>query len=121
MHNDTICAISTAQGGAIGVIRVSGPIAIEATSRLFSPISGKSLKERRNFSLTFGKIFSDEGEVIDEVLVSIFRAPHSYTGEDSVEISCHGSSYILQRVLQLLIGQGVSPCRAGRIYPACFP
>lgn len=120
MHNDTICAISTAQGGAIGVIRVSGPIAIEATSRLFSPISGKSLKERRNFSLTFGKIFSDEGEVIDEVLVSIFRAPHSYTGEDSVEISCHGSSYILQRVLQLLIGQGCRLAEPGEYTQRAF-
>ena len=120
MHNDTICAISTAQGGAIGVIRVSGPIAIEATSRLFSPISGKSLKERRNFSLTFGKIFSDEGEIIDEVLVSIFRAPHSYTGEDSVEISCHGSSYILQRVLQLLIGQGCRLAEPGEYTQRAF-
>ena len=106
MNQDTICAISTAQGGAIGVIRISGPRAIEAVSHIFNPISGKPLKQRRNFSLTFGKIFSNEGEIIDEVLVSVFRAPHSYTGEESVEISCHGSSYILQRVLQLLIGQG---------------
>ena len=105
-HNDTICAISTAQGGAIGVIRVSGPMAIEVTSHIFTPASGRPLKERKNYSLTFGKIFSDEGEIIDEVLVSLFRAPHSYTGEESVEISCHGSSYILQRVFQLLIGQG---------------
>jgi tRNA modification GTPase len=87
MQNDTICAISTAQGGAIGVIRVSGPRAIETVAEIFVPIGGKPLKERRNFSLTFGKIFSNGGEIIDEVLVSIFRAPHSYTGEDSVEIS----------------------------------
>ena len=120
MNNDTICAISTAQGGAIGVIRVSGQIAIEATSRLFSPINGKRLKEHRNFSLTFGKIFSDEGEIIDEVLVSIFRAPHSYTGEDSVEISCHGSSYILQRVLQLLIGQGCRLAEPGEYTQRAF-
>ena len=106
MQNDTICAISTAQGGAIGVIRVSGPRAIETVTEIFVPIGGKPLKERRNFSLTFGKIFSNGGEIIDEVLVSIFRAPHSYTGEDSVEISCHGSSYILQRVIHLLIEHG---------------
>ena len=106
MQNDTICAISTAQGGAIGVIRVSGPRAIETVAEIFVPIGGKPLKERRNFSLTFGKIFSNGGEIIDEVLVSIFRAPHSYTGEDSVEISCHGSSYILQRVIHQLIEQG---------------
>jgi len=118
--NDTICAISTAQGGAIGVIRVSGPMAIEAASRIFVPISGKPLKERRNFSLTFGKIFSDGGEIIDEVLVSLFRAPHSYTGEDSVEFSCHGSSYILQRVLQLLIGQGCRLAEPGEYTPRAF-
>ena len=106
MQNDTICAISTAQGGAIGVIRVSGPRAIETVTEIFVPIGGKPLKERRNFSLTFGKIFSNGGEIIDEVLVSLFRAPHSYTGEDSVEISCHGSSYILQRVIHLLIEHG---------------
>ena len=120
MQEDTICAISTAQGGAIGVIRVSGPMAIEAASCIFVPISGKPLKERRNFSLTFGKIFSDGGEIIDEVLVSLFRAPHSYTGEDSVEFSCHGSSYILQRVLQLLIGQGCRLAEPGEYTQRAF-
>ncbi len=120
MNQDTICAISTAQGGAIGVIRISGPRAIEAVSHIFNPISGKPLKERRNFSLTFGKIFSNEGEIIDEVLVSVFRAPHSYTGEESVEISCHGSSYILQRVLQLLIGQGCRLAEPGEYTQRAF-
>ena len=120
IQNDTICAISTAQGGAIGVIRVSGPIAIEVVSRIFTPISGKPLKERRNFSLTFGKIFSNEEEFIDEVLVSLFRAPHSYTGEESVEISCHGSSYILQRVLQLLIGEGCRLAEPGEYTQRAF-
>ena len=120
IQNDTICAISTAQGGAIGVIRVSGPIAIEVVSRIFTPISGKPLKERRNFSLTFGKIFSNEEEIIDEVLVSLFRAPHSYTGEESVEISCHGSSYILQRVLQLLIGEGCRLAEPGEYTQRAF-
>ena len=119
-QDETICAISTAQGGAIGVIRVSGSMAIEAVARIFVPINGKPLKERRNFSLTFGKIFSDEGEIIDEVLVSLFRAPHSYTGEDSVEISCHGSSYILQRVLQLLIGQGCRLAEPGEYTQRAF-
>ena len=120
IQNDTICAISTAQGGAIGVIRVSGPIAIEVVSRIFTPISGKPLKERRKFSLTFGKIFSNEEEIIDEVLVSLFRAPHSYTGEESVEISCHGSSYILQRVLQLLIGEGCRLAEPGEYTQRAF-
>lgn len=120
MQHDTICAISTAQGGAIGVIRVSGPLAIEATSHIFEPISGKTLQERRNFSLTFGKIFSSEGEIVDEVLVSIFRAPHSYTGEDSVEISCHGSSYILQSVIRLLIAQGCRLAHPGEYTQRAF-
>ena len=120
MNQDTICAISTAQGGAIGVIRISGPRAIEAVSHIFNPFSGKPLKQRRNFSLTFGKIFSNEGEIIDEVLVSVFRAPHSYTGEESVEISCHGSSYILQRVLQLLIGQGCRLAEPGEYTQRAF-
>lgn len=106
---DTICAIATAQGGAIGTIRVSGPEAITLTDRIFKPVSGKSLAERAPYTLTFGHILTPEGEIIDEVLVSLFRAPHSYTGQDSTEISCHGSSYILQQVMQLLIRQG---CRA---------
>ena len=103
---DTICAIATAQGGAIGLIRVSGPDAITATSHIFKPSkAGKSLEDAKPYSLTFGQI-TDGEEVVDEVLVSLFRAPHSYTGEDSTEIACHGSSYILQRVLQLLIQEG---------------
>lgn len=109
MSQDTICAIATAIGGAIGIIRVSGPEAIGITNRLFTPAMGSPLTERSAYTLTFGQILSPEGEVVDEVLISLFRAPHSYTGEDSVEISCHGSPYILQQVMQLLIGQG---CRA---------
>lgn len=106
INQDTICAIATAQGGAIGIIRVSGPKAIEITSQLFTPIQGKPLTERKPYTLTFGKILSPQGEVIDEVLVSLFHAPHSYTGEDSTEIMCHGSSYILQQVMQFLIHNG---------------
>lgn len=109
MNQDTICAIATAPGGAIGIIRVSGPEAIAATGRIFTPASGKALAERPAYTVTFGRILNSQGEVVDEVLVSLFRAPHSYTGEDSVEISCHGSAYILQQVMQLLIAQG---CRA---------
>ena len=102
------------------MIRVSGPHAIEAVAAIFVPIGGKPLKERRNFSLTFGKIFSNGGEIIDEVLVSIFRAPHSYTGEDSVEISCHGSSYILQRVIHLLIEHGCRLAEPGEYTQRAF-
>lgn len=107
--DDTICAIATAQGGAIGTIRVSGKDAIAITDRIFSPINGVPLGGRKAYTLTFGHITGNEGEIVDEVLVSLFRGPHSYTGEDSTEISCHGSSYILQQVMQLLIKNG---CRA---------
>ena len=120
MQQDTICAIATAQGGAIGVIRVSGPEAIEITSRIFTPMGGKPLNERQSYTLTFGKIHSAEGEIIDEVLVSIFRAPHSYTGEDSTEISCHGSSYILQQVMRRLIECGCRSALPGEYTQRAF-
>ena len=107
--DDTICAIATAQGGAIGTIRVSGKEAITITDKIFTPASGPTLSGRKPYTLTFGHIDGENGEIVDEVLVSLFRGPHSYTGEDSTEISCHGSSYILQQVMQLLIKNG---CRA---------
>ena len=120
MQQDTICAIATAQGGAIGVIRVSGPEAITITSKIFIPIAGKALDERKPYTLTFGKIQTAEGEVIDEVLVSVFRAPHSYTGEDSTEISCHGSSYILQQVMKRLIESGCRTALPGEYTQRAF-
>ena len=119
-QQDTICAIATAQGGAIGVIRVSGPEAIGITSRIFTPLGGKPLDERKPYTLAFGKIHSAEGEIIDEVLVSIFRAPHSYTGEDSTEISCHGSSYILQQVMRRLIECGCRTALPGEYTQRAF-
>ena len=80
MNQDTICAIATAQGGAIGCIRVSGPEAIEITSCIFTPAAtNRELGDSKPYTLTFGRIY-DGSEVIDEVLVSLFRAPHSYTG-----------------------------------------
>ena len=120
LHTDTICAISTAQGGAIGVIRVSGPEAIDAASRIFTPMHGKPLHERPHYTLTFGKIHAADGEVIDEVLVSLFRAPHSYTGEDSVEISCHGSTYILQQVMSRLLENGCRLAQPGEYTQRAF-
>lgn len=120
MNQDTICAIATAPGGAIGTIRVSGPEAIGITSRIFSPVQGKPLAGRKPYTLTFGQILSPQGEVIDEVLVSLFRAPHSYTGEDCTEIMCHGSSYILQQVMQLLIRNGCRSARPGEYTQRAF-
>ncbi len=119
-QQDTICAIATAQGGAIGVIRISGPQAIAATTSIFQPVSGKSLNQYAAYKQIFGKIYSPEGEIIDEVLVSLFRAPHSYTGEDSVEISCHGSSYILQKVIHLLIANGCRLAEPGEYTQRAF-
>ena len=99
--NETICALATATGGAIGIIRISGPKTLEILSRVFS----KDIRHAQPNTIHYGHI-KDDSEIVDEVLVSIFRAPHSYTGEDSTEISCHGSSYILNRVLALLIENG---------------
>ena len=120
MTQDTICAIATAPGGAIGIIRVSGPEAISITDCIFTPATGTPLVERPPYTLTFGHIYADNGEVVDEVLVSLFRAPHSYTGEDSVEISCHGSSYILQQVMQLLVTHGCHTAGPGEYTQRAF-
>ena len=108
MNDQTvICAIATAPGmGAIAVIRLSGKGCIEICDRIFVSPSSKKLTDARPNTIHFGKIV-DKEELIDEVLISVFRAPHSFTGEDSIEISCHGSVYIQQRILQLLISSGV--------------
>ena len=104
----TICALATAPGGALGIIRISGPQTLEILSRIFST---HLTKEQPN-TIHYGHI-KDGTEIIDEVLVSIFRAPHSYTGEDSAEISCHGSRYILNKVLELLIQNGCRMAEPG--------
>ena len=111
MSVDTICALATAPGGAIGIIRISGPQSLEMLSHVFRG-KGDVMSYPAN-TIHYGHIVpllqegpGEVSEVIDEVMVSIFRAPHSYTGEDSVEISCHGSRYILNKVLALLIENG---------------
>ena len=121
MHTqDTICAIATAQGGAIGVIRISGPEAISITAQHFRPIGGAPLTERKARTAVFGHLIATDGSMLDEVLVTLFRAPHSYTGEDSVEISCHGSSYILQQALRLLIDSGCRLAAPGEYTQRAF-
>ena len=96
--NDTICALGTAPGGALGIIRISGAQALEILSRIFT----KNLTTAQPNTIHYGHIVENLAiqfpQVIDEVLVSVFRAPHSYTGEDSAEISCHGSRYILNKI-----------------------
>jgi tRNA modification GTPase len=99
--NETICALATATGGAIGIIRISGPKSLEILSHIFT----KDLTQAQPNTIHYGHI-KDGDEIVDEVLVSVFRAPHSYTGEESAEISCHGSRYILNKVLALLITNG---------------
>ena len=121
LNNNTICAIATAPGGAIGIIRISGPLAINIADRIFRPVgSTLSLSERKAYTLAFGNIVNANNDVVDEVLVSIFRAPHSYTGENSVEISCHGSAYVLQQVMLLLTENGCSPAGPGEFTQRAF-
>ena len=98
-QEECICALATPAGGAIGIIRLSGSNAITITDKIFQSANGKSLEEAKPYTLHYGEIKDKDGNTIDDVLVSVFRAPHSYTGENSTEISCHGSRYILQQVL----------------------
>ncbi len=107
-NSDTICALATAPGGALGIIRISGPLSFSVVSAIcpvsFDPVEANTVHFTR---------LTDGTDVIDEALVTIFRAPHSYTGEDSVEISCHGSRYILNKVLELLIQEGCRMANPG--------
>lgn len=115
--DSTIFAIATAQGGAIGIIRISGPQAITAADSIFR--GRQTLSDARPQSLHFGSI-TDGTEEIDQVLVSVFRAPHSYTGQDCVEISCHGSRFILGRVCQLLAAAGCRQATGGEFTKRAF-
>ena len=116
MKQDTICALATPPGGAIAIVRVSGPDAITVTEKIFS----KSLEKAKGYTLHFGQVTDADGKELDEVLVSLFRAPHSYTGEDSIEISCHGSSYIVQRLLESLIKNGARQAEPGEYTMRAF-
>ena len=115
MNSETICALATAPGGALGIIRVSGSQSLEILSRVFT----KDLSKAQPNTIHYGHIKADK-EVVDEVLVSVFRAPHSYTGEDSAEISCHGSRYILNKVLELLIQHGCRMANPGEFTQRAF-
>lgn len=118
--SDTICAPATVQGvSAIAVIRVSGPESIALTDKIFKPVGGQSLSSTPSHRLRFGTIAQGD-RIIDEVLVSVFRSPHSYTGEDSVEISCHGSIYIQQELMALLVSQGARVAAPGEFSQRAF-
>lgn len=116
MKQDTICALATPPGGAIAIVRVSGPDAIAITDNIFS----KAIKDAEGFTLHFGQIVDMDGKELDEVLVSVFRAPHSYTGEDSTEISCHGSPYIVKNLLESLIWAGARQAEPGEFTMRAF-
>lgn len=111
-RNDCLCA-GHIRRRAIAIIRISGPQSIEICERIFVPADPKRrLKEQKGFTIVLGDIKSGD-EIIDEVLISIFRAPHSFTGEDSAEISCHASPYIQQKIMELLISHGAVAARPG--------
>ena len=114
MNSETICALATAPGGALGIIRVSGSQSLEILSRIFF----KNLANAQPNTIHYGHIVESDAvsqhqNIIDEVMVSVFRAPHSYTGEDSAEITCHGSRYIINKVLELLIQHGCRMAEPG--------
>ncbi|MEA2105967.1 MAG: tRNA uridine-5-carboxymethylaminomethyl(34) synthesis GTPase MnmE [Bacteroidota bacterium] len=120
MNNDIICAISTPQGnGAIAVIRLSGDESIALTDKVFLSAGGKKLIDQQPNTLHFG-VLKEGDKIIDEVVVSLFKAPRSYTGEDVVEISCHGSVYIQQQILQLLTRKGARLAQPGEFTLRAF-
>ena len=112
-QEECICALATPAGGAIGIIRLSGSNAITITDKIFQSANGKPLEEAKPYTLHYGEIKDKDGNTIDDVLVSVFRAPHSYTGENSTEISCHGSRYILQQVLHRFTEVGCRQAEPG--------
>jgi len=118
LDNDTIAAPATAAGGALCVVRVSGPRAIDICDTIFR---GRTpLAAAKTASAHYGSIADTTAGVIDEAIVTIFRAPHSYTGEDSVEISVHGSSYVVRALMQALARAGARPARAGEFTRRAF-
>ena len=119
-HTDTIVALATPSGaGAIAVIRLSGPEAISIATALFSSVSGKKLSDQNSHTVHLGHI-KDGEKVIDEVLATIFKNPNSYTGENVVEISCHGSNYIQQEIIQLCLRNGCRMAQAGEFTLRAF-
>ena len=115
-----ICAPATSGGGAIALIRVSGQGAVETLSEIFQPADNQiDITKAKGYSLILGTISSHD-EFIDQVLVSVFRAPHSYTGEEMVEISCHASPFIQHRIIEILIEKGVETAAPGEFTMRAF-
>lgn len=120
MKSDTIAAISTAQGeGGIGVIRVSGKNSIEICDRIFKAVSGRKLSDMKGYTAALGHVYKDD-EKLDEVIATVFREPHSYTGENIVELSCHGGIFITREILRTVIEAGAEPALAGEFTKRAF-
>jgi len=120
LYNDSIVALATPSGaGAIAVIRISGERAIAIGNSVFKSIKGKDLTQQKSHTLHLGHIIDDQ-KTLDEVLVSIFKGPHSYTGENTIEISCHGSTYIQQQIIQLLLRKGCRMANPGEFTLRAF-
>lgn len=118
--SSTIAAISTPQAsGGIGIIRISGDEAISVAQKVFKPISGKNIENMKGYQAAFGYVEHD-GVKIDEAVCLVFRAPKSYTGEDVVEISCHGGLYVLQQTLRAVFASGAEPAEAGEFTKRAF-
>ncbi|MBR6531475.1 MAG: tRNA uridine-5-carboxymethylaminomethyl(34) synthesis GTPase MnmE [Clostridia bacterium] len=118
--NTTIAAISTPMGtGGVGIIRISGEKAPEIADRIFKAFSGKPLAESEGYKAHYGRIFDGENAV-DEAICLVFRAPHSYTGENVVEINCHGGIFITKKILRLLLSNGASPAAPGEFTKRAF-
>ncbi|HAB00399.1 MAG TPA: tRNA uridine-5-carboxymethylaminomethyl(34) synthesis GTPase MnmE, partial [Ruminococcaceae bacterium] len=116
----TIAAIATPPGvGGLGVIRLSGDDAAAIADRVFSPVSGKSLREMRGYTAAYGTVFNENGR-IDDAVALVFTAPKSYTGENVVELSCHGGVYLLQKVLSALYAAGAVPAQPGEFTRRAF-
>lgn len=118
--SDTIAAVATPlSAGGIGVIRISGESAIEIADKVVRTTSGKSLTSLKGYTAAHGKVFS-EGEAIDECVALVFRAPKSYTGENTVEISCHGGVLVTKQVLRAVLQSGARPAEAGEFTKRAF-
>lgn len=118
--NSTIAAIGTPYGvGGIGIVRVSGDEAKRLVSMIFKPVGKRNIDNVKGFSAIYGRVFDDDGE-FDEAVVTVYNAPKSYTGEDVVEISCHGGTYIMERVLMAVIAVGAKPADAGEFTKRAF-
>ena len=116
-NNDNICAISSPNGtGGVSLIRISGNEAIEITQKLFS----KNINDAKGYSVHYGSIFENKINEIDQVIVTIFKSPNSFTGENTAEINCHGSIFIQQKIIELLIQNGARIAKAGEFSQRAF-